>query len=75
MKAWNPISIFVLFAILFLIKSWLLRDILVSPTKFFQLWEEAEGKLWTARNPMVFYAFMNAHALPVYNDKTDHAAR
>lgn len=77
MKAWNLlrilISIFALFAILFLIKSWLFRDISVSPTKIFHLWEEAGGKLWTTRNPMAFYAFMNTHALPIKNNKADHA--
>lgn len=60
----NPISIFVLFAILFLIKSRLFRDILISPSKILQLWQGAEGKLWTTRNLMAFPVFMNIHALP-----------
>lgn len=78
-QAWNllrnPISIFALFAILFLIKSWLFRGVLVFPHKFFLLWEEAGGKLGTTGNLAVFYAFMNAHALPIPNNKADHTPR
>lgn len=77
MKARNllrtPFSIFALFAILFLIKSCLFRDIFLTPTKIFQLWQATEGKLWATRSLMAFFVFMNIRALSIQKEP-DHTS-